>query len=325
MITPCVDVCSGHGQCFLDPLFQDGQICDCDSQYFGPLCQYSCPSDNEVSCSGHGQCQSDGTCACDSGFVGPTCTSCPVDTLNVPCGGHGTCMYNQSSSTATCQCSSMYRGASCSVVCPACSSHGQCAYDAVMDQTTCSCSMGYRGTFRSFFYFVLGPDLLIGFAGATCLDMCPSACSAQGTCLDNNTCICLPTTIGPYCQYKCPVNSATGEICSNMGTCLLSQSTAICNCSFGTVGPACEQLCPGIVSSLDPLGNTIIVDVCSGLGQCYGNSTSKFIFSQRCDLYSQMCFLQLRPVSVKMRTWVSIVANKSLLLPRPTTYQSVFR
>lgn len=89
---------------------------------------------------------------------------------------------------------------------------------------------------------------------------CPNGCSKQGTCGEDNKCLCWPGYGDADCSVRfCPFgkNIATGTFqeCSGRGTC--DQKNANCKCDAGFAGEDCgRQSCP---------------NDCSGHGNCNGD------------------------------------------------------
>ncbi|KAJ9468983.1 Cell death abnormality protein 1 [Diplonema papillatum] len=151
------------------------------------------PCDEAFDCSGHGQCNANGTCVCtqdvSQGFWdGADCSACSATYYGgscrqycdaaVSCSGHGSC-----SSFGKCMCDAYYRGDSCE----------QCKSGyALPSCSTCAPS-----------YF-----------GADCGLLCtPTAtCHGRGTCTSFGDCACALPFIGPYCAECAP--GYTGELCS---------------------------------------------------------------------------------------------------------------
>merc|ERR1711924_1504 len=66
--------------------------------------------------------------------------------------------------------------------------------------------------------------------------------------------------MGGSCEHKCPRNTKDGKVCSNRGTCQISEegAFAVCDCNPGSVGDTCDAGCP--------IGQNTLP--CSGHGQC---------------------------------------------------------
>ena len=100
---------------------------------------------------------------------------------------------------------------------------------------------------------------------------CPNACTKNGVCTGNSTCICENGFTGADCSlrfcafgkawadYPSAIDTAHGDAeCSNMGLC--NRATGVCKCRSGFQGSACQLTrCPGGVET----GKD-----CSGHGIC---------------------------------------------------------
>ncbi|CUG31867.1 transmembrane protein, putative [Bodo saltans] len=238
---------------------------------FGPNAAGLCPNGtNGIQCSGRGTCDPlTGHCACDrsptSGYWGGAdCSACdlrfnqsdgcllacPISSDGVVCSGRGEC------ANGLCFCGSTWTTNACDGDCPgvgsACSAHGTC------DTETGSCTC-IRNADGSGFAGVDCAACVEGFSGADCTTPCPvdlatgNVCSGRGACFEGG-CMCVKEYCGRTCELTVGVDDC--------GNCQLS----------GIFGTKCEEQCPGAETS----------NPCSGHGRCSGGrfGTGKCLCSE---------------------------------------------
>jgi len=242
--------CSLHGtcnsnetcSCYSSPIlgFWSGLECtSCDTDWYGPTCNGTCPKWNNTQCAGHGSCTIDLTCNCfdstaDGYWQAPLCEKCQAN----------------------------YWGSDCINQCPggacnACSKNGICN-DGVAGTGQCTCfanaTAGYWAGSRC-------DECLSDYYGIACSLACPStangACNGKGTCDDgtkgNGTCICVRDGINGYwggaacdeclngfygsdCKSPCPGSDGFGTACNGNGNCndgFAGDGTCTCFTGFG--------------------------------------------------------------------------------------------
>jgi len=105
-----------------------------------------------------------------------------------------------------------------------------------------------------------------GWTGERCeIGLCPSDCSAHGTCVDGTTCRCDVGYVGKECAVEVPCPRAPSpsgggmRACSGRGQCQMAAVGSHCVCFWGYEGTACELTsCPA---------------GCHGHGSCMANGT----------------------------------------------------
>jgi len=204
-------VCSGHGNCALDPSIRQ-PVCECRDGYVGKTCSGACPisDDNDEVCHGKGVCTetsvtshspdtaiTGAACECEPGYLGQAChLACPG--LNANCSSHGQCVLHAEIEAATCNCEGGFVGRDCSDECMKndagviCSGHGQCAQsDMSAGGTQCDCAEGWVGVLCS-------RECPVAADGSVC------GGSTKGECEDPNgnraVCACLPGFTGDACE-----------------------------------------------------------------------------------------------------------------------------
>jgi len=226
-IPVCPQNCNHAGYC-------NNGSCICNERVTGMYCQHcqagynassfpkctkdvaSCPGN----CSGHGQCELDGSCTCEPPFNGTDCgyIACPND-----CSGHGECETEigrpRGVKRGECVCNDGWSNDDCGVgTCPSmCSGHGLCHRES----GECSCKPGW--------------------AGKNCaIRLCPNNCGGplQGACLPSGQCKCKGTWGGTDCSIRdaiCAFNCSLHGLC-NKGK---------CQCFDGYEGEFCSlKRCP---------------------------------------------------------------------------------
>ena len=238
----------------------------CDRGYYGAQCLSTCPGFAAgVPCSGHGNCDLEGTCHCDaptstSQWGGPACdVACPTDASNRPCGypAHGFCQKD-----GTCACRKGYDGPTCSLECPVlagmiCNNHGDCVLGS------CECTNGWHGaTCESLCVCPVHSTCVAGggctcndgFTGSTCTDceaglhgpLCTEICA--GTTV-GKTCRCATNMAGENCDISCP--QFGGLVCNAKGTCRDGVAgDGGCTCEAGYYGEHCTVQCDAKVCAL---------------------------------------------------------------------------
>lgn len=224
---------------------------------------------------------------CASGFLSPPYCDRPCPGLapsdvysNSPTGAKAVCSDKgecvDSSPDPVCVCEASYVGERCNLQCPSsqqvdnnddiddadettvvCGGHGTCELDDE-GHASCACDEGY--------------------GGLNCVDSCPNeGCGSHGSCVYTSEpdaygdstahCVCDDGYVGDQCEFQCPGN---GNICSNVGTCVVVHSylgkpmRASCDCPAGHHGSDCSLQCPyGKVP-----GTSGSVLECSGEGAC---------------------------------------------------------
>jgi len=164
--------CSSQGTCGLTGGPGGEAKCTCNAGYYGEACELTCPSANEVTCSGNGVCQnpdkqktaaptpnglvappvplpiSKPVCKCSPGYTGPDCSL----RCSSGCSGNGEC--SLVNNLARCMCQPGFVGFDCSLPCPAatsggvCSGNGECALAVSKSgeqQAVCECRSGFAG------------------------------------------------------------------------------------------------------------------------------------------------------------------------------------
>ncbi|EDQ91506.1 uncharacterized protein MONBRDRAFT_2753, partial [Monosiga brevicollis MX1] len=215
----CDESCSGHGVC-------TAEVCECDDDWGGDLCQSPiCPGEDGA-CNGHGACNSYlHECVCGVGWSGDDCS--PAICFDGPsctreCSNHGTCV------NGGCECDTAWWGERCGIRgCPgvgeSCSGHGTCN----PEEQVCRCDPGWRGVDCN------TPD-------------CPGEpdCNARGDCDPDEaysrpicgTCGCAAGWTGTFCtEFDCANN------CSAHGTCVWDNGDDLphCECEPGFAGDNC--------------------------------------------------------------------------------------
>ncbi|KAJ8006691.1 hypothetical protein DPEC_G00109850 [Dallia pectoralis] len=196
---------------------------------------------------------------CCDGFYGRDCLVCPGRNSS-PCFNHGKCD-DGSFGNGTCTCDAGFQGVACELckdghygpdckVCN-CTEHGSCE-DGLKGSGSCFCDQGWTGK-RCETQQVAGL-------------VCSPACSSNGVCKENNTCVCKPhyegdgviCTVANLCKYW---NGG----CANGATCSQKGEKVICTCPKGHSGDGffCQPIDP---CSIDDNGGCHEHAICTMTG-----------------------------------------------------------
>ena len=234
---------SGLCECFADDLRGFWTLDNCTAcafGYGGGNCEVACPTGLDgLVCSGHGDCDADGSCLCVSGaaghWEGTTCDrcqsgwygsrcdrECPGGPCN-PCSSHGTCS-DGISGIGTCRCDALWAGTADCSGCSAGSYGTECELDCPMDVNGVVC--GLYGTCS---------DGRTGTGDCTC---------DEGFVTNAVTGACDNCAAGHYGGSCSPCPTVSGTICGGHGQCSEGlNGNGDCACDAGYGGPLCTWYC----------------------------------------------------------------------------------
>eukprot|EP00055_Hartaetosiga_balthica_P014238 m.77130 g.77130 ORF g.77130 m.77130 type:complete len:1071 (-) comp8535_c1_seq3:3564-6776(-) len=195
-----------------------GGVCSCDTRYWGPYCNETCPGINVDGsgslCAGKGTCKvSDGSCQCVKCFEPDPTSGLCVDKACPNCLNGGQC-YCDGVGNKKCSCKGQLSGELCEIC--ACKNGGTC--NSISGE--CSCP--------------------VGFYGVQCQFACTrdTLCHSHGTCNGIlEKCECDADYVGDsthQCEFYCPEGT-----CLNGGTCKLDDGT--CDCPLPYFGDSCQN------------------------------------------------------------------------------------
>lgn len=269
----CDDGPTGSGSCICAAGYS-GALCDRCAVAAGYFWQAStkrciaCPANpvTDAICSGpsRGRCAvlpplsiggelADGVCYCNDGYAGSSCQdamSCPSCRCGgVPCIQCPPCLNAAAGSfcnnrTGRCVCPPGYFGAQCEQTCPTSSSTAACSGHGVCHESNRSCTCNSPNMTFPANYFGVNNRRNINASWSVFDGVWNgSACDRCGAEYIGGE----PTG----CTRRCPVNAATGAVCSGRGTCL----NGVCvSCSAGFCGSACQDTSPCPACAADMFG-----------------------------------------------------------------------